>query len=157
MSQYISFYLKSKSGEFLPLATFSRSNVYYEYAEDFVPAYTKYAPLTQDSVNQILSNVRDRKDELKASIAECRSKLTLIQGMNNTVEEKVKAIEETNGTIKYLEEELEEASNCNMFYCALNFILEEAEMNKKYSKDEVTLDPDNYIYAGIECNFGDEE
>ena len=56
MSQYVDFYLKSNSDEFLPIGDYGRSSMIYKYICDYVP-YEKITPITTNTINEIISNI----------------------------------------------------------------------------------------------------
>lgn len=153
MSQYISFHLKTRDGDFLPIACFSRSNVYYEFACDRVPSYKEEVPFTRETLNYIRDDIKEAKEREVEYLAACKERLQLVSSMNNTLEEKMEYIYDIQESIKDTNERIEELNNCDMFYCTLGYILEEAEDTKYYSDQSKRLNPDDYIYAGIECSL----
>lgn len=153
MSQYISFHIKTRTGDFLPIACFSRSNIYYEFAYNYVPSYKEETPFTRTTLNYILADIKEEKEKEEKYLKQYNDKLLLISGMNNSLEEKMEYINSTNESIEYTQERISDLNDCYMFYCTLGYILDEADNTKWYSNKSRCLNPDDYIYAGIECSL----
>lgn len=142
MSQYVNFYARHKGGQFVPIADYTRSTRVYQEMVSQIP-YGKLKLLKREEIRDIVARIRAGKEFSTSQIDKCNKKIELIAKMNNSLEEKLDAIDELEENISEYEEELLEFES---FATELFFIA-----NMTYNDIE--------IYAGIEapCEPTDED
>lgn len=157
MSQYISFYIKSKSNEFLPIASYSRSNAIYEYAQDYAPTYSVVKPLTQNIILEIINNIKIENSKYNDAIKNYAERKQLIINMNNSMEDKIEALDNVQSDIEEINEIYDALQYALNFYDTLDTILDEAKSSMYYTDETKQYNADDYIYYGIECCLPGEE
>lgn len=134
MCQYVNFYARYKGGQFVPIADYTRGTRVYQEMASQIP-YGKLKLLKREEIREIAARIRAGKEFSTSQIDECNEKIKLIAKMNNSLEEKLGAIDELKENISEYEEELLEFE---AFATELFFIA-----NMTYNDIE--------IYAGIEA------
>ena len=144
MSQYVDFYLKSNSDEFLPIGDYGRSSMIYKYICDYVP-YEKITPITTNTINEIISNINSDISDYKEKMSAESQKISAICSFNNSAGEKLGAIHDVSEIIHEYQEEIDDCNFAVSFFRILLDMMDSARYseNNKYS-------PDEYLYAGIE-------
>ena len=142
MSQYMSFFIRRDSDNFVPLFTFSRSSALYQQFDYTVP-YEKVRALSYSELEKYLGKCESYIVKLKDSIRKANEKKTLIASFNNPVDEKVEALNEVEYDIREAEDSIREVERAYYSILALIDIVDEIAYNPAYDKDK-------YIYAGIE-------
>ena len=134
MSQYVNFYIRYKGGQFVPIADYTRGTRVYQEMASQIP-YGKLKLLKREEIREIAARIRAGKEFSTCQINVCNKKIELIAKMNNSLEEKLGAIDELEENISEYEEELLgfEAFATELFFIA----------NMTYNDIE--------IYAGIEA------
>ena len=101
-----------------------------------------------------LQNIREeinmQIDEWTHSIEEDRTNLQLIASFNNSIEDKIEALESARGSIRENEESVSEMKEALAFTYFLMDMYNEAD-DTKYGDETARLDPTKYLYFGIEC------
>ena len=144
MSQYIQFFIRSNSDEFLPIGIFSRCNAIYDFFEKYFNApYEKIAAITMKDLMYLIEKIDNRIEVYNNRIVELEQKIKLITECNNSVEEKMIAVDEVNSDIKEYVEERNEFKWARNYVCSLEEIVDAIAYNDKYCKD-------TYLYCGIE-------
>lgn len=153
MSQYVEFYLRV-GDRFAPILTRSRSTNLYQMVSHSVP-YEGIRALDRDDIREFIEDARAEIHRIEGNIARQQKQLAMIPDFENTVDEKLQAIGETQDYIEELEQELDYAKGDLAFFNMLDDMWEEAEQTKWYKDEhpEGVIDPDRYIYAGVECGF----
>lgn len=151
MSQYIEFYVKSKSGEFLPIGTFCRSSKIYEFGNRFVP-YGNADPINSDTMALIFEEVRAEIENTENYIKRLEDeKVAILNMVGGSVEAKLEAYEDRQNVIDEVKDGLREIYAAKGFYETIATIIGEAD-NTRYATDEARwIDPNDYVYAGVEC------
>lgn len=150
MSQYIHFYVRNNNN-FLPIGTFCRSSFIYSIVnrELNVP-YEKIMALSGESIGTCLRAARHDLDLLKRRIENYRKEKELIASFNNSVEDKLAAIDDINKMIEDDEYEISFLESAVGFFNTLGIIYDDI-------KYEDNFDEKNYLYCGIECYRPTEE
>ena len=144
MSQYIQFFIRSNSDEFLPIGVFSRCNAIYDFFEKYFNApYEKIAAITMKDLTYLIRKIDDRIKIHNDRIIEVEQKIKLITECNNSVEEKMLAIDDVNSDIKEYIEQRDEFMWARSYVCSLEEIIDAIAYDDKYCKD-------TYLYCGIE-------
>lgn len=150
MSSYVNFYLK-KDNVFCPLASFSRLTKYYQKFSPYLP-YEKCVAITKDLLASIKNEVILDILMCNASIKEAEKMNEFLKNSNDPLESKVTFFLENNRSIRGEEMEKTDLENLSHFIDFLFIIIDEAEDYHGYS-----INPEGYIYGGIECYDPTEE
>ena len=145
MSSYVNFYLRVND-TFAPIGSYSRNNKMYEYMDCYCP-YEKIRPFTVDDFIEIINSLKDNKHNIKQARKTEKKHYTAIIQANNSVEEKLNALYESESSLKEMDKEIAEINftiNTLQIFC--NMI-----DDFKYSTSDFSNDYNHYIYAGIEA------
>ena len=148
MSQYIHFFVRS-TDRLLPIRTASRSSAIYQFFSDYAP-YGKARALSIHELQNIREEINAQIDEWMQRIEESRANLQLIASFNNSIEDKIEALETARDSIRENEEYVNEMKEALAFTYFLMDIYNEAD-DTKYEDETARLDPTKYLYFGIEC------
>ena len=148
MSQYIHFFVRS-TDRLLPIYTTSHSSSIYRFFNDYAP-YEKARALSMQELQEIREEISIRIDEWTHRIEEDRTNLQLIASFNNSVEDKIEALETARDSIREKEEIVNEMKEALAFTYFLMNIYNEAD-DTKYEDETARLNPNKYLYFGIEC------
>ena len=148
MSQYIHCFVRT-TDRLLPIYTTSHSSSIYRFFSDYAP-YEKARALSMQELQDIREEINIRIDEWTRRIEEDRTNLQLIASFNNSVEDKIEAIETARDFIRENEEYINEMKEALAFAYFLINMYNEAD-DTKYEDETARLDPTKYLYFGIEC------
>ena len=148
MSQYIHCFVRT-TDRLLPIYTTSHSSSIYRFFSDYAP-YEKARALSMQELQDIREEINIRIDEWTRRIEEDRTNLQLIASFNNSVADKIEAIESARDFIRENEESVNEMKEALAFTYFLINIYNEAD-DTKYEDETARLDPTKYLYFGIEC------
>ena len=149
MSQYIHFFIRS-TDKLLPIHTTSSYSSIYRFFGDYAP-YEKVRALSMHELKEIREEISAEVDEWMQRIEESRANLQMIASFNNSVEDKIEALESARNSIRENEESVNEMKEALAFTYFLMNICDEAEDTQYYDKEEAKIDPTKYLYFGIEC------
>ena len=149
MSQYIRFFVRS-TDRLLPIRTTSRSSSIYYFFSKYAP-YGKARALSVRELRNICEEIDRQIDEWTRHIEEDRTNLQLIASFNNSIEDKIEALESARGSIRENEEFVSEMKEALAFTRFLMEMYNEAD-DTKYEDETARLDPTKYLYFGIECD-----
>ena len=136
MSQYVNFFARHDK-EFVPIASYSRSTEAYKAVN---APYESLREIKEDELREIAERLRIAKNFAKTQIDRENRKIKLIFSANNSLDDKLDAVEKIQETIKEYEEE---SSALAAFATEFIFMA-----NMTY---------DNTIYVGIEIDEPTEE
>ena len=148
MSQYIHFFVRS-TDRLLPIHTTSRSSSIYHFFSDYAP-YEKARALSMQELQNIREEINAQIDEWTRRIEEERASLQLIASFNNSIEDKIEALESARNGIRENEGSVNEMKEALAFTYFLMDIYNEAD-DTKYEDETARLNPNKYLYFGIEC------
>ena len=148
MSQYIHFFVRS-TDRLLPIHTASRSSFIYHFFGDYAP-YGKARALSIHELQNIREEINTQINEWTHRIEEDRTNLQLIASFNNSIEDKIEAIESARDSIREHEESVNEMKEALAFTYFLMDMYNEAD-DTKYEDETARLNPNKYLYFGIEC------
>ena len=148
MSQYIHFFVRS-TDRLLPIRTTSRSSSIYHFFSDYAP-YGKVRALSMQDLQNIREEINTQIDEWTRHVEENRANLQLIASFNNSIEDKIEALEAARDSIRENEESVNEMKEALAFTYFLMDMYNEAD-DTKYEDETAQLDPTKYLYFGIEC------
>lgn len=138
MSQYIYFFIKG-TDRFYPICESSRSTEIAQLAHG--APYEKLRAMTSSEICDILDEIDEFTGNIARRIAYEHDLQHQIATFNNELDEKMRAIEESNERVRELEDEQEDLDDARSFYRSLSKML------------EVATDKDNYIYVGWEIGL----
>lgn len=150
MSQYIHFFVRS-TDRLLPIRTTSRSSFISHFFSDYAP-YGKAHALSIQELQNIREEINAQIDEWTRRIEEERANLQLIASFNNSIEDKIEALESARNAIRENEESVNEMKEALAFTYFLMDMYNEAD-DTKYEDETARLDPTKYLYFGIECGI----
>ena len=148
MSQYIHFFVRS-TDRLLPIYTTSNYSPIYHFFNDYAP-YEKARALSIQELQNIREEIDIRIGEWTRRIEDERTNLQLIASFNNSVEDKIEALETARDFIGENEEYISEMKEALAFTSFLINIYNEADYTK-YEDETARLNPNKYLYFGIEC------
>ena len=148
MSQYIHFFVRS-TDRLLPIRTASRPSSIYQFFNDYAP-YEKACALSMQGLQEIREEINTRINEWTHRIEEDRTNLQLIASFNNSIKDKIEALEAARNAIRENEEYVNEMKEALAFTYFLMDMYNEAD-GTKYEDETARLDPTKYLYFGIEC------
>ena len=103
---------------------------------------------------QELQNIREeinrQINEGTHRIEEERTNLQLIASFNNSIEDKIEALESARDSIREDEESVNEMKEALAFTYFLMDMYNEAD-DTEYEDETARLNPNKYLYFGIEC------
>ena len=150
MSQYIHFFVRS-TDRLLPICTASRSSAISHFFSDYAP-YGKARALSMQDLQNIREEINTQIDEWTRHIEENRANLQLIASFNNSIEDKIEALESARDSIRENEEFVREMKEALAFTYFLMGMYNEAD-DTKYEDETARLNPNKYLYFGIECGI----
>ena len=147
MSAYISFFVRGKDDNFYPIATYSRSTYIYSVFSDWGYApWEKITPLDRNKLLNVRINLNKLFSDHTLSLTEYEERIAqIVQMTNNSVDEKLEAIENEQSCIKEIKLTMDEIKHAHAFIRFLEDILDSVA----YGEDE-GLNPEAYLYAGVE-------
>lgn len=152
MSQYMQFYIKGIDS-FYPIATFSRSNKIYEmFRDEGAVPFEKLIPITKERLEWVYDGCRNRIETINKNILSCKEKIARIDKWDAPILDKIDVIDNYKECIEDCEETLREFETVRGFVAFLYGLIEEAD-GTKYESDIETLNPNTYVWAGIEVEY----
>lgn len=135
MSQYMHFFVSSDTLllNFMPIDCFSRNSIVYQITNQVMDVpYEKIDYILKKDLQECINIAKDCILSKQETIALYEKKIDIISNFNNSVEEKLAAIDDVFICIDECKEELEELEKAQYFFMQLQKI-------------------DSPIYVGIEC------
>ncbi len=145
MSEYLNFYIRGKDHQFYPIAEYCRSSSYYEAFEEYVPSYDGLGAMTEQTLGCVRRDVRNRIQGQKQFIKREKAHKQDILQANNSFEEKMDAICNSDQFIEESEDEIEAYEAVDYFIDFLYGIIESINYRSEFEGLE-----DKYLYAAIE-------
>lgn len=145
MSQYLEFYIRGKDNQFYPIAEYCRSSSYFQAFNEYVPSYDGLGAITEQTLGYVRSDVRKQIQELKQFIKREQAHKQDILQANNSFEEKMDAICDSDQYIEETEDEIRTWEAVDYFIDFLYGIIESVSYRSDFEGSE-----DKYLYAGIE-------
>lgn len=150
MSAYVEFYLKN-AGKFLPIGSFSRSGSIYAAFQHVAP-WEKACAVTSQMLEKILHEQYTNLEGFKNHRAEVEARKATIATFNNSVEDKMQALADVEETLSDLDDTIDELQYALDYIRFLSEILDAVDPRlEEYGGPKI--DPDKYLYCGIECGF----
>lgn len=138
----------------MPISSYSRANWLFDAFSGYVP-YEKIKALNLGVISCVLGKVDEEISKTESELEEISKQEELILRFDNTVSDKIEAIKVCDKKAKECERFLKELKSADSFLCFLADIIEAAKETKwaTYDDREKILDPEKYLYCGIECAF----
>ena len=144
MSMYVDFFIK-RDNKFIQIADYSRNSQIYKITSDCLP-YGKVRALTIQDLEKFIGVVcRDIK-EYKERIEKINMRISNISSFNNSVEDKLEAINTYEMDKSEWEDDIEELQFAKNFFMFLEDLIESGI----YGEENKEINSDKYLYAGIE-------
>lgn len=153
MSQYVNFFIRI-GDRFAPIFSRSRSFTLYQVTSHELP-YEGIRAIKVSDIKRWKSAIDHEIKKAEKSIIDEKERIEMVGRFNNSVQEKLDFIDDTKIFIEDAEVEIEEMKSSIAFLEILEEMLDEADSTKYYNNDypDRVLDPDKYIYAGVECGL----
>lgn len=146
MSAYANFYIRIND-TFAPIGEYCRNSEIYWAVQNHL-AWEKIRPLNARSFDAMISTLSHEISDRQNSITSLEKKSALIMSAaNNSLDEKMAAIEYIQEDIKELENDIAEAKYAINVLHAYQSMID----SYRYSDYAFENDADHYIYAGIEA------
>ncbi|MBR3120892.1 MAG: hypothetical protein IKF29_16865 [Oceanobacillus sp.] len=141
MSAYIQFFIRHENA-FLPISVYSRNNLIYGYFDEYTP-WEKIKPVTRSLLNKIRDNINEDLTAMQKRYDRAKEMKEWIATLNNSLEEKMEYIENTEEVLSECCEAIEQLTYTKHYLNFLDDIIESVEY-------EDGIDHKNYLYVGIE-------
>ena len=141
MSAYIQFFVRNENA-FMPISIYSRGNTIYQYFDEYTP-WEKIKPVTRGLLDKIRDNINEDLVAMQKRYDRAKEMKEWIATLNNSLEEKMEYIENTEEVLSECCEAIEQLTYTKHYLHFLDDIIESAE----YEDD---IDHKNYLYVGIE-------
>ena len=151
MSSYMYFALKNKD-MVAPLECVCRSSELYQMFKDIVP-YGKMTAVNGDDIDMVYKTCVTRLNSCKEYIESERVFYHDVMNSPATLEEKAEAYSNMKYNISEIENDLEDYESAFEFIKMLKRIYYNIVDEYKYGETENKIDPNDYIYIGIETGF----
>jgi len=141
MSAYIQFFIRDNE-VFMPISVYSRNNTIYKYFDEYTP-WEKIRPITRGLLNKIRDDINEDLTATQKRYDRAREMKEWIATLNNSLEEKMEYIENTEEVLGECCEEIEQLTYTKHYLNFLDDVIESVEY-------EENIDYKNYLYVGIE-------
>ena len=141
MSAYIQFFVRNEN-TFMPISIYSRNNTVYQYFDEYTP-WEKIRPVTRGLLNKIRDDINEDLAATQKRYDHAKEMKEWIATLNNSLEEKMEYIENTEEVLSECCEEIEQLTYAKHYLNFLNDVIESVEY-------EDNIDHKNYLYVGIE-------
>lgn len=141
MSAYIQFFIRNEN-TFMPISVYSRNNSVYRYFDEYTP-WEKIKPVTRGLLNKIRDDINEDLAAIQKRYDHAKEMKEWIATLNNSLEEKMEYIENTEEVLSDCCEAIEELTYTKHYLSFLDDVIESVEY-------EDNIDHKNYLYVGIE-------
>lgn len=141
MSAYIQFFIRNEN-TFMPISVYSRNNSVYRYFDEYTP-WEKIKPVTRGLLNKIRDDINEDLAAIQKRYDYAKEMKEWIATLNNSLEEKMEYIENTEEVLSDCCEAIEELTYTKHYLSFLDDVIESVEY-------EDNIDHKNYLYVGIE-------
>lgn len=145
MSQYISFYVRSKHDDFIGLGDYSRNNLIYQLTDRALNVpYEHIRVLTTNDLRDMEDEANLERDSINANITKYRGYIADIATFNNSLDEKIEWVAEYQDLIEECTEQLRNVELAAHYFQFLDAIIETNDFNG--------IPMDKCVYCGIEIS-----
>lgn len=139
MSSYLNFFVRSKSGDFTQIASYSRNHYIYDA---YSAPYEKITLVTLENLQVAMDNLNNRKEMLEENIELAEEMIKYICSFpvesSTALESKMSAINEQKELINEYKDDIKQVELARFY---LSFIY-----------DAIAMDSYSRIYAGVEIS-----
>lgn len=144
MSMYVDFFIK-RDNKFIRIADHSRNSQIYKITSDCLP-YGKVRALTIFDLEKFSDIVHEDIIECKKHIEKINICISNISNFNNSLEDKLEAINTYEMDKSDWEDDIEELQFAKNFFMFLEDLIESGI----YGEENKEMNSNKYLYAGIE-------
>ena len=141
MSAYIQFFVRNEN-IFMPISVYSRNNAIYQYFDEYTP-WEMIKPVTRGLLNKVRDDINEDLMAIQKRYDRAKEMKEWIATLNNSLEEKMEYIENTEKVLGECWETIEQLTYTKYYLNFLEDIIESVEY-------EEHIDHKNYLYVGIE-------
>ena len=141
MSAYIQFFIRNEN-TFMPIGIYSRNNSIYQYFDEYTP-WEKIKPVTRGLLNKIRDDINEDLTAIQKSYDRAKEMKEWIATLNNSLEEKMEYIENTEEVLSECCEAIKQLTYTKHYLSFLDDVIESVEYEKN-------IDHKAYLYVGIE-------
>ena len=148
MSAYIQFFLRV-GDKFAPIYNSSCSSEVYQCFERYAP-WEKIAPLDNEQLIYVRQDAKASIDHYEKSIKEAEDEIEFLKGALMQTEERMEQFHDLKEYINDLRDSIKEKEYVLDFCSFIQSMIDEAHDEKKWGSNPLNLDPEAYVYVGIE-------
>lgn len=141
MSAYIQFFVRNENA-FMPIGVYSRNNTIYAYFDEYTP-WEKIKPVSRGLLNKVRDDINEDLATIQKRYDRAKEMKEWIATLNNSLEEKMEYIENTEEVLSECCEAIEQLTYTKHYLNFLDDVIESVEY-------EEHIDHKNYLYVGIE-------
>ena len=141
MSAYIQFFIRNEN-DLMPIGVYSRNSSIYHYFDEYTP-WEKIKPVSRGLLNKIRDDINEDLAEVQKRYDRAKEMKEWIATLNNSLEEKMEYIENTEEVLSECCEEIDRLTYTKHYLTFLDDVIESVEY-------EDGFDYKNYLYVGIE-------
>lgn len=141
MSAYIQFFIRNEN-TFMPISIYSRNNTIYAYFDEYTP-WGKIKPVSRGLLDKIRDDINEDLAAMQKRYDRAKEMKEWIATLNNSLEEKMEYIENTEEVLSECCEAIEQLTYTKHYLNFLDDVIESVEYDKN-------IDHKNYLYVGIE-------
>lgn len=141
MSAYIQFFIRNEN-TFMPIGVYSRNNTIYQYFDEYTP-WEKIKPVSRGLLNKVRDDINEDLAAMQKRYDRAKEMKEWIATLNNSLEEKMEYIENTEEVLNECCEAIEQLTYAKHYLNFLDDVIESVEYDKN-------IDHKNYLYVGIE-------
>lgn len=144
MSQYVDFFIRSNSDEFLHIGCFTSSSKVYQAFRMYAP-WEKIRAIKSEKLENILYALDDEKHRLQTNIDDYQQEIKFLTQLQAPIDDILERRFDILKSIKEVQEEIEEVDAAAGYVRALSWMLDAVHYADVSGHDENT-----YLYVGIE-------
>ena len=150
MSQYIHFFIRV-GDKFAPIYCSSRNSPVFQAFMDGAP-YERIGPITRQRIEFVRDETQEKIEDYETRIVEQRDAMVWLSTLRDrSMGELFEARDDINKTIDEYKDLIDDCRHVLNFCFFLICAIEEAADVAAWYENPDQLDPDRYIYCGIEC------
>ena len=144
MSQYVEFFIRAKSDEFLRIGCFTSSSKIYQAFQSYAP-WEKIKAVTIGKLEDIICALEEDKHRYEVNIDDYYQEIKFLTQLQVDIDEILERRFDIMRSIKEVQEEIEDVDVTIGYVRSLLWILDSI-----YYSDVKGYNKDQYIYVGIE-------
>lgn len=132
MSQYVNFFIKSSTNEFIPIGDFSRNSDIYKTIKNYIP-YNNISAITKDMVRDFACAVDAKINEEKSFLSNKIKEFNRISSFNNSIQEKQEYMRIISDEIEECRERADDLRFALHYFKIILCIIEAVERRSNYT------------------------